>query len=158
MNAGRVEQTGTPEDVYHKPASLFVYQFLGEVNLFLGRVVGDKAYLGEMALDLTELSATEPSAPEPTPAGSAARLYIRPHLLQIHAQPEGPGSFRATIEHINQAGPMVKLELRAEWGDPVFVEVSQERFQALGLSIGAEVYLRPRERDVFVERGKPLPE
>ena len=156
MNSGRIEQVGTPEEVYHQPASLFVYQFLGDVNLFLGRVVGDKAYLGGMAIDLADVGAGGPAAqgatPAVGPAASVARLYIRPHLLQVHAQPSGPDAFRAKVVHINQAGPMVKLELLAEWGDPVFVELSQERFAALGLVRGADVFIRPHEKHMFVER------
>lgn len=38
MNEGRIEQMGTPEEVYENPASPFVYDFLGNVNLFHGRV------------------------------------------------------------------------------------------------------------------------
>jgi sulfate transport system ATP-binding protein len=141
MNQGRVEQVGTPEEVYHKPASLFVYQFLGDVNLFLGRVLGDKAYLGGVAIDLTD----QASAP-----GDVARLYIRPHLLQVDAEPSGPDAFRARVIHVNQAGPIVKVELLAEWGDPVFVEMSPERFAALDLVRDAEVYISPRDKQLFI--------
>ena len=47
MNEGCVEQVGTPEEVYHHPANAFVYNFLGNVNLFHARVEEGKAYLGE---------------------------------------------------------------------------------------------------------------
>ncbi len=46
MNHGRVEQVGTPDEVYHSPASSFVYHFLGDVNLFHGRVEGSRAFVG----------------------------------------------------------------------------------------------------------------
>src|SRR6195256_3969127 len=51
MNQGRIEQIGTPEEVFHKPATQFVMEFLGQVNMFHGRVKGGKAMLGEVALD-----------------------------------------------------------------------------------------------------------
>src|SRR2546422_1486244 len=51
MNEGRVEQLGTPEEVYHHPANAFVYNFLGNVNLFHSRVEEGKVYLGEMPID-----------------------------------------------------------------------------------------------------------
>jgi sulfate/thiosulfate transport system ATP-binding protein len=141
MNQGRIEQVGTPEQVYHAPASLFVYQFLGDVNLFLGRVIGDKAYLGSVAIDL-------PSGG--TQAPDVARLYIRPHLLQVHAEPSGTEDFRARVVHINKAGPIVKVELVAEWGDRVFVEMSPERCLSLNLDTDAEVFISPRDKRLFV--------
>ena len=140
MNQGRIEQVGTPEDVYHAPASLFVYQFLGEVNLFLGRVTGDKAYLGSLELDL------------PAAGGGAegpSRLYIRPHLLQVHAEPT-TGTFKARVVHVNKAGPMAKIELRAEWGDPVFVEMPLDRCVQLNLRIDADVFISPQSKDLFI--------
>ena len=46
MNKGKVEQVGTPQEVYHKPASVFVLNFLGNVNIFQGRIIDGKLYLG----------------------------------------------------------------------------------------------------------------
>jgi sulfate/thiosulfate transport system ATP-binding protein len=140
MNQGRLEQVGTPEEVYNQPASLFVYNFLGDVNLFRGRVEGNKAYLGGLAVDL----------PEGTAPGHTARLYIRPHLLEIETEPAGPGRFRARVVHVNPAGPLVKVELVAEWGEPVRVELSQERYQALGLKPETDVFIYARDPDHFV--------
>jgi len=140
MNQGRVEQVGTPEDVYHAPASLFVYQFLGEVNLFLGRVTGDKAYLGSLEIDVPSTTGV---------AADATRLYIRPHLLQVHAEPT-TGAFKARVVHVNKAGPVAKIELLAEWGDPVFVETPLDRCDQLSLRPGADVFISPQSKDLFV--------
>jgi len=46
MNQGQVEQMGKPEEVYHKPSSPFVHDFLGNVNLFQGRVESGKFHIG----------------------------------------------------------------------------------------------------------------
>jgi sulfate transport system ATP-binding protein len=140
MRQGRVEQIGTPEQVYHAPASLFVYQFLGEVNLFVGRVNGDKAMLGGLEVDLPGKAGVP---------GDVARLFIRPHLLQVHAEPTSD-AFKATVVHINRAGPTVKIELLAEWGDPVFVEMSPERCDQLKLVRDAMVFISPQSHDLFV--------
>jgi len=51
MNQARVEQVGTPDEVFHQPASQFVMEFLGQVNVFYGRVQNGKAVLGDMAFD-----------------------------------------------------------------------------------------------------------
>ncbi len=57
MNEGRVEQVGTPEEVYHHPANAFVYNFLGNVNLFHSRAEEGKVFLGELPIDLPAESA-----------------------------------------------------------------------------------------------------
>ncbi len=140
MNQGRVEQAGTPPEVYAHPASPFVYDFLGDVNLFHGRVEQGKAYLGPLAFEA------------PGHAGREARiatLYIRPHQLEIDRVDLGERQFRARVARVNTAGPLVKVDLVAEWGDPVRVEVSQERCRALALDVGGEVFVRPTDMRIF---------
>jgi sulfate/thiosulfate transport system ATP-binding protein len=131
MNEGRIEQVGSPDDVYHRPVTPFVYNFLGNVNLFHGRV--DE-----------ETTIHEGTAGEP--------VYVRPHLLEIHRQPNGGGHFRATIKHINSAGPLVKIEALSEWGDPVQVELSQEKFRELQLTKEETVFIIPKELKVFQKK------
>jgi sulfate/thiosulfate transport system ATP-binding protein len=79
-------------------------------------------------------------------------VYVRPHLLDIHLEPNGKASFPATITHIHAAGPKVKIELSSQWGDQLQVELDHDRFRALGLEGGANVYLSPRENKVFIYR------
>lgn len=141
MNQGRVEQTGTPPEVYARPATPFVYDFLGDVNLFHGRIEQGKAYLGSLEFDA------------PGHAGREARiaaLYIRPHQLEIDRVAHGEPQFRARVAHVNPAGPLVKVDLVAEWGDPVRVEVSQERYRALALETGSDVFVRPKDMRIFI--------
>jgi sulfate transport system ATP-binding protein len=142
MNEGRVEQVGTPDQVYHHPANPFVYNFLGNVNLFHGRVEEGKVYIGDLAMELPE---------QAHPEATTALVYIRPHLLDIDHQPNGASSFRARVEHINLAGPMVKVALVSEWGNPVSVEISQERYRVLRLEKDAEVFVTPRDQKIFVD-------
>jgi sulfate transport system ATP-binding protein len=129
MNHGRIEQIGSPEEVYNHPATPFVYNFLGNVNLFHGRLEGDKAYINERE--------------------TGHVVYVRPHLLDIDRQPNGGSHFRARIKHINAAGPLVKVEAVAEWGDPVHIEMSQEKFQDLRLSKDESVFVIPKDVKVF---------
>jgi sulfate/thiosulfate transport system ATP-binding protein len=142
MNEGRIEQVGTPDEVYHHPANAFVYNFLGNVNLFHGRVDEGKVYLGEMPIDLPTENAQD---------AKSALVFVRPHLLEIERQRNGGDNFRAKVTHINAAGPLVKVDLSTDWGAPVHVEISHERYSSLGLSREDEVFVRPRERKVFVE-------
>lgn len=142
MNEGRVEQVGTPEEVYHHPANAFVYNFLGNVNLFHSRVEEGKVYLGEMPIDLPAESA---------PGAKSALVFVRPHLLEIEHQRNGGDNFHAKVTHINAAGPLVKVDLVTDWGDPVQVELSHGKYLSLGLKRDDEVFVRPRERKIFLQ-------
>jgi len=149
MNEGRIEQVGTPDEVYHHPANAFVYNFLGNVNLFHSRVAEGKVYLGEMPIDLPAENAQD---------AKSALVFVRPHLLEIQRQRNGGDNFRAKVTHINAAGPLVKVDLSTDWGAPVHVEISHERYSSLGLKREDEVFVRPRERKVFVERQNGIDE
>ena len=129
MNNGKIEQVGSPEEVYNHPASPFVYNFLGNVNLFHGRIDEGKTYIHEKA--------------------TGHVVYVRPHSLEIARLPNGGSHFRARIKHINSAGPLVKVEATAEWGDPVHVEMPRERFQSLQLTKNEEVFIIPKDGRVF---------
>jgi sulfate/thiosulfate transport system ATP-binding protein len=129
MNEGRIEQIGPPEEVYNHPASPFVYNFLGNVNLFHGRIDDGNTYIQDGA--------------------TGHLVYVRPHLLEIRRLPNGGNHFRATIKHISSAGPLVKVETVTEWGMPVHVEMSQERFRALQLAKNEAVFVVPRDVKVF---------
>lgn len=141
MNAGRIEQIGASEEVYHHPATPFVYNFLGNVNLFRGRIEGNRLYIGEMQMTLPEGAQHD---------AATATVYVRPHLLDLEHRPSHQNHFRARVKHINAAGPQVKVELLAEQGDLVHVEISQERFRALGLQRDLEVFVTPKENHGLV--------
>lgn len=126
MNKGRIEQVGTPEEVYHKPASAFVINFLGNVNLFHGRMENGKLVLGA------------------TPDNKAGKLYIRPHQFEVSRKSQGDAAIKAVIKYINQAGSLVKIDLESEAGHPLQVELSQEEFKALKLVKGEQVYCAPK--------------
>jgi sulfate transport system ATP-binding protein len=147
MNEGRIEQIGTPEEVYHHPANAFVYNFLGNVNLFHSRVEEGKAYLGEIPIDLPA---------DANGHGRQALVFVRPHLLEIEHHRNGGDNFHAKVTHINAAGSLVKVDLITDWGAPVHVELSHRRYSSLRLKTGDEVYLRPRERQVFVESDREV--
>jgi sulfate transport system ATP-binding protein len=140
MNEGRIEQVGAPDEVYHKPATPFVYNFLGNVNLFHGRVEGNKAYISGPA-----------AGTNGNPSPKNAVVYVRPHLLDIDRVAAGENYFRAVIGHINSAGPLVKVEALTQWGDSVQVELSQERFEQLRLQKNDEVFIFPKDLKVLMD-------
>jgi len=143
-NLGRIEQAGTPEEVFHRPANEFVMNFLGHVNIFHGRVEGNRAFLGPLEIDY---AGQGPGAARP------ARGLIRPYDLDIESQPNGKPAFKAVVRHINAAGPRVKVDLAAESGESVHVEISHERLRALELAAGQTVFVIAKEVNVFVDEG-----
>lgn len=133
MNEGRIEQIGTPDEVYHNPASPFVYNFLGNVNFFHCRIDDGKPYFGETAKVL-----------------SSAKVYVRPHSLEIDRK-GSQSSFGAKIKMINSAGPLVRVEVVNDFGESIQVEMSQEKFKLLKLQKDEVVFVTPKEVKVFAD-------
>ncbi|HET8542126.1 MAG TPA: sulfate/molybdate ABC transporter ATP-binding protein [Anaeromyxobacter sp.] len=138
MNAGCVEQVGSPAQVFEEPASPFVMRFLGAVNVFQGRVDGERAYVGDL-----EFAAPGGAGP------SRAHVYVRPHELEVHRAPAA-GSFEARVDRLVPLGAAVRIELTAAGhGRPVEVEVDLRKSEALALAPGDAVHLSPRRVRVF---------
>ena len=129
MNHGKIEQIGSPDEVYSSPASPFVYQFLGNVNVFHSRQQGAYA----------EVERGE--APE------KATAFVRPHDIDISHQPAEDG-LQATVQHVHPIGPVVRIEL-LHGREIVEVELSRERHESLQLAAGQSVWFRPRQMKVF---------
>jgi sulfate transport system ATP-binding protein len=142
MNAGKVEQVGTPNEVYERPATAFVYQFLGDVNLFRGRVRQGDALVGDLQIALEDQVAAD-DAP--------ALIYARPHELEVVREKNGLGGIEARIRDVRRIGPIVRLELeRADGGEPIEAELTRERYLAGAWREGERVWVRPQHPRVFV--------
>ena len=133
MNHGRIEQTGTPDEVYSNPVSPFVYQFLGNVNVFHSRMHGSWADVGS------------DEAPA-KPAGDAL-AFVRPHDIDIERSPV-LGGLEATVQDVHAIGPLVRVEL-AHASELIEVELTRERAAVLQLAKGQLVWLKPRQVKVF---------
>ena len=122
LNHGRIEQQGTPDEVYDHPATPFVLQFLGDVNLFRGPLAGG---------DVNDVG------------------YVRPHELEVVSQ-AGADTWPVTFSQALTVGPNTRMEFRREGADEGYidVELSRDAYTALrqrvNLSPGSRVYLRPR--------------
>jgi sulfate transport system ATP-binding protein len=141
MNKGRIEQIGTPEEVFHRPATQFVMEFLGQVNVFHGRVREGKAMLGEVALDGHYFPGRDEGA---------AMVYMRPHELDIKLYKNGAPNFQATVTRINPAGSIAKVTTRTDEGQEVLVDLSLEDYQRLSISEGSNVFIYPKKARVFL--------
>ena len=136
MNHGRIEQIGSPDEVYSNPASPFVYQFLGNVNVFHSRVHGAWAEVGR----------GEPAAGGGGEGGETL-AFVRPHEIDIEHGPVA-GGLEAQVQDVHPIGPVVRVEL-AHASELIEVELTRERADALGLAKGQHVWLKPRQVKVF---------
>jgi sulfate transport system ATP-binding protein len=139
MNQGRIEQIGTPEEVFHRPATRFVMEFLGQVNVFHGRVQDGKALLGEIALECPDVGDEQ-----------AAMVYMRPHELDIELYANGAPHLPAEVVRVNPAGSIAKLIARTADGQEILVDLSQHDLRELDLEPGDRIYIYPRNARVFV--------
>jgi sulfate transport system ATP-binding protein len=145
MNKGRIEQVGTPEQVYESTATPFVYNFLGNVNLFHGRVEAGRLKVGG-----ADVTAPPPDATR-SADGSNAVAYVRPHEVELSITP-AEGAMPATVDHVSFAGPFVHVYLnRTDGGDPIEAAVLREAFRDLNLKAGDRAYVKVRNARVFVE-------
>jgi sulfate transport system ATP-binding protein len=141
MNQGRIEQYGTPAEVFERPANPFVMDFLGNVNMFHGRVQQGKAVVAGAELAVTDF---------PHSDAEEAAVYVRPHEVVIQHQASGSASLPATVLHVNPAGSRVKIELRATDSDQLInAELTTERFAELALKSGDAVFVSASRVRVF---------
>jgi sulfate transport system ATP-binding protein len=143
MDHGRIEQAGTPDEVYEHPANPFVLNFLGHVNLFHGRVHQGQAQLGGLTLE----------TPEHAGANHAPAIgYVRTHDIVVERIPSDDASIEATIKHVLAVGPVVRIELDlCENSETVEAELTREVYRELGLKVGESVFVRTRNVRVFVD-------
>ena len=159
MNAGNIEQVGTPQDVWDHPASPFVYGFLGDVNLFHGR-----AHEGEMQIG-EDHQGVRLQSPEHAGAQDAKALaYVRPHDLDITRYSAGQAhqGIAAKLVRAIVVGPIARLELEPHGGqasgakDILEAHLGAQEFKALGLKEGDDVVATPRKARVFVQEDPAL--
>ena len=106
MNVGRIEQIGSPEDIYHRPKSRFVADFVGSANLIPGRVAGPVNGSGAIRFEgaggvvLQAWAAHQPRGDEDTVAVRTAHIALMPQ--GVASAPDGntaPGHIRQRLFH-----------------------------------------------------------
>ena len=152
MNKGRIEQFGTPDEVFAQPSNAFVTDFLGRVNVFHGRIENGKAQIGPLAVSVEN---HQSNAGE----GEDFTAYIRPHEVEIARSPHGKDSMLAAVSRVNRSGSTVKVALFAQDGQlPLDVELPHEREAQLHLRVGDQVWVYPRQVRVFANAEAPRAE
>lgn len=143
MNQGQVEQVGAPAEVYQHPATPFVYGFLGNVNLFRGRI-------HEGILDAGGVPFEAPGHADTKDAFGTA--YVRPHEFEIDRYAPGAEGLVVQLRRVHSIGPLAQLEMeRDDNGDLVEAMISSERYLQLQLKVGESLVVKPKRLHVFVD-------
>src|SRR5438445_12300784 len=150
MNSGRIEQVGSPQDVWDHPASPFVYGFLGDVNLFHGRSLEGEVQVEGIRIDTPEQLGLR---------DGKALAYVRPHDLSVERYAPGASGIVATLTRAIVVGPIARLELEPVESNPdnpgsgtiIEAQLPAQQFRDLGLREGDKVVATPRKARVFVE-------
>ncbi|KVO04027.1 sulfate/molybdate ABC transporter ATP-binding protein [Burkholderia ubonensis] len=142
LNHGRVEQVGSPQDVYDHPQSAFVYEFLGAANRLPG-TVADRGFVAE--------GAAAPIAVDADFAGPA-HAYVRPHDLQLGPAGDQQSGIAVDVRRVVPLGGSVRVELEARAGGALEAELDRDAWQALALRVGDGATAVPRAVRVFPAR------
>ena len=155
MNKGKIEQIGSPQEVWDHPASPFVYGFLGDVNLFHGR-----AHEGEV-----EVQGIRMASPEHADVQDAkAFAYVRPHDFTVERYEAVRTMGEGIVAKLDRAiviGPIARLELvpvnqQHLAGSPsadnlIEAQIPAQQYRDMGLAEGDMLVVTPRKARVFVE-------
>ena len=133
MDKGKIEQIGTPGDVYDNPASAFVHGFIGESIVLPVDVQGGQVKLGHKLLNVEAGGAVGPS-----------NLFVRRHDMQIGAV--GEGSLEGTVRRVRTFGPIQRADIALN-GNDTLVEIDAPRDRPL--TTGDAVSLQPRRYRIF---------
>ena len=134
MNQARVQQVGTPQEVYDHPATPFVYEFLGNVNRF-------------------QLPSRGFAQAEAFEVNGGRFAYVRPHDIELLPLQDGIDGELARVQAVHTAGSVARVTCTRNHArdEPVEAEISRQRVAELGLQIGDSVLLRMRRGRVFAE-------
>lgn len=128
MNEGRIEQIGSPAEIYDHPASPFVMGFVGAVNV-----------LPRGAL---------PVAPGTGATTADGQLFIRPHHVELHAEPRA-GTVPARLRRLTHMGRDLQAELVLDNGETVVAQVPREGIDHNALRPGDTLHVGSREARSF---------
>lgn len=146
MNKGKVEQVGSPIDIYERPATEFAYSFIGTVNRFDGIVQG-----GRFRVGASQISCDQDGIAD----GTQVIAYARPHSIRIDPHESDGSVLPARVERILTFGPVARIELTQTAGNPgaqpsiVEVEVPRDELDSIRIELGQSVSLIVSDLHVF---------
>jgi sulfate transport system ATP-binding protein len=144
MRGGKIEQVGSPADVFEHPANPFVMDFVGHVNVFQGVVRDGQPIITGYAPGRFD------GQKDVGARDGNSLVFVRPHELEVLVSRPDQGALPALVVHTHPAGPVIRIHLRSPEGDSsASVEVTPERFRKLALKSGQDVWVAPRGGRVF---------
>ncbi len=156
MNAGRIAQIGTPQEVYESPADAYVADFLGAANL-LQIVVAERVRGGASTLKLGDIALTT-SNEVPAEPGASAQAVIRPERARVEAHgSEGPNRVPALVDRVVYLGAATQVHLRLATGESLQSVVPNEDAAAWSQGTPVHVYLPADALRVLAGDAEPAP-
>jgi putative spermidine/putrescine transport system ATP-binding protein len=141
MNRGRIEQLASPADIYDRPATLFVSQFVGTTNLLPGRIVDSDGSGSEIEIAGGRVRASGAKLSK----GQKVIVAVRPEQLRLVSEP-GLGGLRGTVKIVMPLGPQVIYDV--ETADGAGVKISHSRDAAARLiESGSVIHFGPISPD-----------
>jgi putative spermidine/putrescine transport system ATP-binding protein len=152
MNAGRIEQVGTPTEVYEEPATAFVAKFLGEPNVLAARVASVAG--GEIACDLEGGYRVISGRKAPVRAGDRVEVIVRAERVRLARAPSGlPNSFPARLEHVMYLGADLRYLVRL--GPHQLIAVEKNRGDGDVPAAGQALHVEWPARESLVSAAGP---
>jgi sulfate/thiosulfate transport system ATP-binding protein len=127
MNKGRVEQVGTPAEIYDHPATAFVMSFIGPVNVLPSNS------------DIFQGNGFETTNPE---------MFLRPQDISIETE-SNTSTVAAKVNRLIHLGSEIQAELILDDGQMIMAHLTRERFKELGLEPKQRVFVKPKEAKSF---------
>jgi spermidine/putrescine transport system ATP-binding protein len=128
MNAGNVDQIGTPTEIYDRPSTVFVASFIGQANLWAGKQTGrsNRDFVEVDVLGTTLKARPGETTIEP---GGQATLMVRPERVRVSMEaPTGDvATVRATVRDLTFQGPVLRLSLAAADDSPILAHIGPEQ-------------------------------
>ena len=140
MNQGRIEQVGTPDEIYQQPGTPFVFEFIGKVNKIPVRFAGGRIVAGDQRFDTDPLDGF---------VDGSGVAYVRPEHLALTPAALDSG-WKATLGHVYLSGSVAHLELEVPaLGLTLDAELGGDEAQRRSLQSGMSVTVQPRHLTVF---------
>lgn len=137
MNHGVIEQVGSPTEIYREPASAFVADFVGKVNVLPGCIEGGFLHLGQCRVDVHRVPAAQGRS-------GSVKVYLRPEDLRVQTGASGlVPSVQGRIEKIEFLGAFCHVHVRVPTlsDRPVVVDLSLNVLAEQGLTEGSDLSL-----------------
>ena len=149
MNGGKIEQLGSPDDLYFRPRTVFVADFLGESNLLPGVVADVDAAGVDVSLKDTAITIRGTASGTAPSKGTPVRVMVRPQNLAVSAEPAAPGDLTATLIDSMITGSLTKLYMQGPIEAPIVAAFPTAQ-GAARYSAGQQLSLRWRPEDAVV--------